>query len=694
MNKKVNLLITELKIFLFKNKWSGLVWFLFLLSFLVGLYGSLKVVFGLFGIETDTCHSIMLWDGVNSFGMAWLKDWIFTQDNWLFSLVPFHFLGFLLFGAKPSLVVLAGWLIFVLSALVSGLVAWQLNAKRAAFLIPLTLLFSGLYAHSLGLVSYSTSHNITNLFGLASLLLMIKWAKKQQTSILFFILLLLVAGAISDPWMVAAYNLPIVLVSIFLLMTPLIKVDRIDCIKLLLTSAGSIFAVKSHFFGALNFLPDMHFQLGSWSTINSNLVFLIKDLGGLLNILPFHNSNDFIPAVLSIGIIAILIFKNINIAIKKNLHAQNGVFVFFLFSFFSLGGILLAFMLSSVEAANYSGRFLLNCLYLIAIGLGVLIDLNWEKLPNTQRVFSASVIILFLLSGIVSNFQLWKNHGLALKDNGTSSLIDFLRKNNLSYGYGPYWGANANAVTAISKSEIHIRPVVFNKTNGMMITGNRPESSRRWYTIEDLPADQKQYFVFVKSDGEECADIDLCIKGLSKQFGDPSRVLKYGDAFVLVWNHPLIGYEHSPKRIVLDKAIHFDEINDPPMWPGWSVPEKWGTWSDGDSSLMLLALSNTPQNDIELLINGHAFLADKHPSQEVDILVNGHHVATLKYDQQSNGGVRVVKIPKPLALEKNGQLLIKFNFKNPKSPAELGLSADTRRLGLGIVSLEIKTAKK
>jgi hypothetical protein len=62
----------------------------------------------------------------------------------------------------------------------------------------------------------------------------------------------------------------------------------------------------------------------------------------------------------------------------------------------------------------------------------------------------------------------------------------------------------------------------------------------------------------------------------------------------------------------------------------------------------------------------------------------------LKYDLQSNGGVRVVKIPKALALEKNGQLLIKFNFKNPTSAAELGLADDARRLGLGIVSLELR----
>ena len=73
------------------------------------------------------------------------------------------------------------------------------------------------------------------------------------------------------------------------------------------------------------------------------------------------------------------------------------------------------------------------------------------------------------------------------------------------------------------------------------------------------------------------------------------------------------------------------------------------------------------------MIEGHAFIADNRPSQEVDILVNGHFVDALKYDQKFNSGVRVVKIPKTIAMEKNGQLLINFNVKNPKSPAELGI---------------------
>jgi len=125
---------------------------------------------------------------------------------------------------------------------------------------------------------------------------------------------------------------------------------------------------------------------------------------------------------------------------------------------------------------------------------------------------------------------------------------------------------------------------------------------------------------------------------------------------------------------------------------GWSVPESWGTWSDGDNAWLVLNVSNLPEDDVKLLIKGHAFLPDQLPSQEIDIMVNSQYAATLRYDQRSNDMVRTVKLPKRLAWEQGGLLLVKFNFKNAKSPAELSVSDDNRRMGLGFVSLEFRQA--
>jgi hypothetical protein len=126
---------------------------------------------------------------------------------------------------------------------------------------------------------------------------------------------------------------------------------------------------------------------------------------------------------------------------------------------------------------------------------------------------------------------------------------------------------------------------------------------------------------------------------------------------------------------------------------GWQDPEEWGTWSVGKTALLLLSLNHTPESDINLLIDGAVYLGKMMRSQEVDVHVNNQLVATLKYDQRSNLNRRIVKIPKSLVHEKAGQLLIKFNFKNPVSPLDVGESGDSRKRGLGIVSLKLESVK-
>jgi hypothetical protein len=62
---------------------------------------------------------------------------------------------------------------------------------------------------------------------------------------------------------------------------------------------------------------------------------------------------------------------------------------------------------------------------------------------------------------------------------------------------------------------------------------------------------------------------------------------------------------------------------------GWSTPEKWGTWSDGDSSGISLKLAKNIDRDLVLRIHAHAFISEKHHKQEVAVLVNRHLLGTI-----------------------------------------------------------------
>jgi hypothetical protein len=127
---------------------------------------------------------------------------------------------------------------------------------------------------------------------------------------------------------------------------------------------------------------------------------------------------------------------------------------------------------------------------------------------------------------------------------------------------------------------------------------------------------------------------------------------------------------------------------------GWSGAEPWGTWTEGSTSILVLKLSEIPNRDMALSIEGHAFLTDKYPVQDIEVLVNKHLVETLRYTLPDNIDTRVITIPQSFFQERKGVLFIEFKIKNPKSPAELGLSTDARLLGLGLVSLRLDVTKK
>jgi hypothetical protein len=507
---------------------------------LVGLYGSFRVVTALASVDPDSSHSLILWFGITEHGWAWLQDWRFTQDNWLLSLFPWHFLGYALAGPSPLVALFGGWLIFVLAACLCGLLAWQLQAPRAAVLVPPVLLFLGLHAHVRGLVAYSTTHNITNLYGLCALFLVLRWLADRKPATLCGILLLLVAGTASDPWMVAAYDLPLAILAAILLVAGIGGIARRDSASLLAVALFASALTLTRLFGLLDFFPALEFQSGGAGAFVANFSLLLQELGGLVDIVPGYDDGRLIPAVLSLLAVAGLLLSQLLKAYREGSLAMPAGPGFVIFSFFSIGGVTLAFVLNDSNSFSLSARFLINVPYLVVTGLGVLLDLNRRSLAKSQRGFAAALLLLFLAAGATSTSPAWSRPAQGFGTERVAGLIAFLRSENLTYGYGPYWGGNANAVTAASGQTVIMRPVSFDPLTGMLANTWRPQTSRRWYRSADIPAGQREFFVLVSADGEECADVALCVAGLGRQFGPPVRTLDYdGRAAVLVWDRPL-----------------------------------------------------------------------------------------------------------------------------------------------------------
>lgn len=115
----------------------------------------------------------------------------------------------------------------------------------------------------------------------------------------------------------------------------------------------------------------------------------------------------------------------------------------------------------------------------------------------------------------------------------------------------------------------------------------------------------------------------------------------------------------------------------------WSSPEPWGVWSTA-SAEVTLDLPDGGARGLDLVIEAMAFVAPGKPYRILGISVDGVPVCHL----QMRGEVASYKVAVPQDLiAGTGQLRLGFHAHGVLSPAALGLSDDSRTLGVGLCSI-------
>ena len=654
---------------------------------LAGLFVSFKTTISLLGPDADISLPADIMSGLHAYGWGFLKDYNFAPDNWLLSLVPLHFLVYWIFGPHPEGIVVLGWLFFVGNAVVCGLIARALGAGKTAIFLPLLLLFCGRYAYAPGFASYALSHNGTNLYGLLILLCGVQWIKNRRVGFLALVLLLSIVVGVSDPWLMATYLLPISLTALLALLVFPGGGERRAYAMLLATIALAGWVIKTQCVGLLSFVPSFRFQLAPLSLFPVHAYYFVKCLGGLFFLIPGSRADAFTPCLVSALALLALMLAAVHLLARNKPLERPVAWLAFSAIALSVGGIAAAFILSASVVAEWSGRFLLNWLYLAPLFIAVSLELHWDRASKGFKIASATFAALFVLSGVASNYEILSRPGLAFNNNGIDAFAQFLDANGLNYGYGPYWGCQANAVSNYAQPRIVLRPVRFSKTTGYIYPGGAPTTSKTWYRAEAVPPRQKEYFVVVNNDAQECPDVDLCVAGLTQQFGPPCRTLRYHRSWILVWDHPLLD-AYLP--VALGTRLPFGINANPLNSPGWGRPKEWGVWSEGKAAQVKLALPSRPEGDLELRIEGCSYVAPRHPIQQMDVFVNGHAIGRLQYDSRETV-LKTLRIPSAIASEKEGRLLIEFQMQNPVSLAQLGKSANKELWGLGLVSLQVNS---
>lgn len=125
------------------------------------------------------------------------------------------------------------------------------------------------------------------------------------------------------------------------------------------------------------------------------------------------------------------------------------------------------------------------------------------------------------------------------------------------------------------------------------------------------------------------------------------------------------------------------------LWSGWFAAEPWGAWSIGDRATLVLPV---PASTSTVVLEIQAFVPEIWPRQRVNVSMNGVEAARLVFDR---GGPQIIRIDLPPAAVAQARadpsgLLIGFDLPDARSPSELGMNPDTRKLAVGIRSITFR----
>jgi len=197
-----------------------------------------------------------------------------------------------------------------------------------------------------------------------------------------------------------------------------------------------------------------------------------------------------------------------------------------------------------------------------------------------------------------------------------------------------------------------------------------------------------------------CTDAILGFKGYDPNlfrliFGGPTGVTRrcYRSQTFRISDDPtddgVLSLIHDPNRpLRFTSKATASEVH---LQSGWSRPESWGVWSDGDRSRLEFMLSPAPAAGFRIRLLGRAYVPNGVPAQRIRLSANGQEVAFWEITDHALDGGLSVQIP-PALLSDDGRLVLKFDYENAISPFELGLSGDKRRLALGITEMRFEKA--
>ena len=116
---------------------------------------------------------------------------------------------------------------------------------------------------------------------------------------------------------------------------------------------------------------------------------------------------------------------------------------------------------------------------------------------------------------------------------------------------------------------------------------------------------------------------------------------------------------------------------------GWSEAESWGVWSVAKQCRLRFKIDPVPTAPVSVEVTCRGFVHARHPRLQVSCRIGTTAPQEWEFSVSSARGCRKLRI-EPDAVAPDGEVTVTLTLNNPRSPAELGLAADVRPLGIGV----------
>jgi hypothetical protein len=527
----------------FTNRWAPRL--LLAVVFLAGATLSYKVVLGYWSVDDDIVDLYMLWKGISQHGLQYLATWSYTADNWLLSLLPPYSLLYDWFGPRSGLLVGAGWFVFVLDVLLTALIVNRVAGPWYAGIVGCVLIFPHyMVLGPAGLLGHPVTHNSSLAWVLLALLLALQGIKTLHARWHIASALATLVVCLSDPWAIPVFLFPVTGISLLLGYWPGQQLrHRDNVLTLCFCMLVVVLLTKTRLFGLFSFLPPYYMVYPTWVKAHENLHWTIQAFGIMFPTIPTYDATLTWSWSLSLlALMCAIAFAAWRLATTWASTTLSQRFTV-LICITSIGGVTLANAVGQPPHDLSMLHLLINAYCLVP--LMIVIALSLKKCSKLAIGAMVTWALLLVATGMFSALSAARAQTPVSTDllRSAKPLAEFLKSQNLTYGYGPYWGAHANAVTWYTLGGVTIRPVRFDPLTGRIISQHE-QSSSLWTHGGDIPADQRTFFIAVGNDGEVCPDVKICTAGVIGQFGEPEKTLHFitdrADLTIFVWSHPLV----------------------------------------------------------------------------------------------------------------------------------------------------------